>query len=252
MRWHCLTVRKPGEADASVRRFSSWAEEQRPRGRPLSDDIPLANSLKTPRHSPLAELRTPFMTPETTAPTYVLIDGENIDWTLSDLVKRKPLPGERPRWGEIVEYFRGGGARPVVALFFLNCPGDVVPIQFVTFLRSIGIRPVLLRGEGKVVDLGIQRTLTALLHHEGAVALLSHDGDFVDEVHALVDGGRDVALVCLPERANSQFENLREQGLRFIDLERDIPNSFEVPLRRPVFTVIDVDTFDPEDFLRLD
>lgn len=185
-------------------------------------------------------------------PTYVLIDGENIDWALSDLVKRKPYPNERPRWREIVQHFAAGGTRPVVPLLFLNCPGDVVPIQFVTFLRSIGVRPVLLRGEGKVVDLGIERTLEALLHHDGDVALLSHDGDFLDAVKALLDHDRSVSLVCLPERANAEFEALREHGLAVVDLERDIANAFEVPLNRPIFTVVDVADFDPEVFLRLD
>jgi uncharacterized protein len=185
------------------------------------------------------------------APTYVLIDGENIDWALSEVIGKKPGPNERPRWAEIVDHFRNGGTSQVVALFFFNCPSDIVPIQFVTFLRSSGIRPVLLRGQGKVVDLGIQRTLEALRHRDGDVALLSHDGDFIDEVAALVHSGRSVSLVCFPERANAQFMALREDGLRISDLERDIPNSFDITIPRPIFTVIDVEDFNPEDFLAL-
>jgi len=184
-------------------------------------------------------------------PTYVLIDGENIDWALSELINKKPGPAERPRWSEIVDHFREGGNKQVVALFFFNCPGDAVPIQFVTFLRSSGIRPVLLRGQGKVVDLGIQRTLQALTKRDGDVALLSHDGDFIDEVAALVRSDRTVSLVCFPERANAQFMALREEGLRLLDLERDIKNSFDVTIPRPIFTVIDVEDFNPEDFLAL-
>ena len=185
------------------------------------------------------------------SPTYVLIDGENIDWALSELINKKPGPAERPRWSEIVDHFRDGGNTQVVPLFFFNCPGDMVPIQFVTFLRSSGIRPVLLRGQGKVVDLGIQRTLQVLTKREGDVALLSHDGDFIDEVAALVRSNRTVSLVCFPERANAQFMALRDEGLRIVDLERDIKNSFDVAIPRPIFTVIDVDDFNPEDFLAL-
>jgi len=110
---------------------------------------------------------------------------------------------------------------------------------------------VLLRGQGKVVDLGIQRTLQALTKREGDVALLSHDGDFIDEVAALVRSNRTVSLVCFPERANAQFMALREEGLRLLDLERDIKNSFDVTIPRPIFTVIDVEDFNPEDFLSL-
>ena len=77
-----------------------------------------------------------------------------------------------------------------------------------------------------------------------SVVLVSHDGDFVDQVSALCDGSRQVGVIGFTEFVNSQFRNL--PGLRIFDLEYDL-GAFNSPLPRT--RVIPIDEFDPLDFL---
>ena len=94
--------------------------------------------------------------------TYLLVDGENIDATLGvSVLGRRPQPEERPRWGKLLTHAQDAWGNPVSGLFFLAV-GDSLPVGFVQALTAIGYRPVPLRGEGKVVDIAIQRTAEAL------------------------------------------------------------------------------------------
>ncbi len=66
-------------------------------------------------------------------------------------------------------------------MFFLNASNGTIPTSFVQALLAMDYRPVPLSGwsDEKVVDIGIQRTLTALLERDDAdVVLASHDADF--------------------------------------------------------------------------
>ena len=117
-------------------------------------------------------------------------------------------------------------------------------ISFVQALLAIGFKPIPLSGEGKVVDIAIQRTAEALVHREADVVLVSHDGDFVDQVSALCDGSRQVGVVGFTEFVNSQFRTL--PGVRILDLEYDI-GAFNSSL--PRIRIIPIDEFDPLDFL---
>src|SRR3954469_21225010 len=103
--------------------------------------------------------------------TFLLVDGENIDATLGgSLLGRRPAPEERPRWDRVRDYARAVWEQPVRGLFFLNGTTSV-PISFAQALTALEFRPVLLSGPAdvKVVDVAIQRTLTALLERDGDV-----------------------------------------------------------------------------------
>ena len=74
-------------------------------------------------------------------------------------------------------------------LFFLAVPGEL-PTSFVQALIAIGYRPVPLSGEGKVVDIAIQRTAEALLDEILALGLTvrREDGGPAHEVLLGIEG----------------------------------------------------------------
>jgi uncharacterized protein len=179
--------------------------------------------------------------------TYVLVDGENIDATLGgSLLNRRPTPEERPRWERVTAYAEAAWNQPVTGLFFLNASNGQLPATFVQALLAMNYRPVALSGrpDQKVVDIGLQRTLDALVDREADVFLCSHDGDFVPQMEALLGGGRRVGVMALREYASMQFSAL---GIQIHDLEHDV-EAFKVPL--PRVRVIPLDDFDPDYFLR--
>jgi putative heme uptake system protein len=177
--------------------------------------------------------------------TFVLVDGENLDATLGgSVLARRPEPEERPRWERLLSYAEEVWGQPATGLFFLNAT-TFLPQPFVSALLAIGFRPVPLSGRAneKVVDLGIQRTLDALVEHEADVLLCSHDGDFLPHVERLL-GSRKVGLVGFREFMNSGFA---ATGVEVHDLEYDV-KAFNIKL--PRVRVISLDDFDPEEFLR--
>ena len=181
--------------------------------------------------------------------TYLLIDGENLDATLgSNLLGRKPQPDERPRWDRVLEFTRRTWGRPVKALFFMNASSGTLPMGFVQALQAMGLRPVPLSGAPgvKVVDVGIQRMLGAISATDGHVVLGSHDGDFLSEVEALLDGERSVALLAFRELVSTRYAELTARGLQVFDLEDDA-RAFNQPL--PRLRIIELDRFDPTAFL---
>ena len=179
--------------------------------------------------------------------TFVLVDGENIDATLGNsLLGRRPLPEERPRWERVTSYAEELWGQPVTGLFFLNASNGQLPAPFVQALLAMGYRPVPLAGSAdqKVVDIGIQRTLDALVAHGDDVLLVSHDADFVDHLARLDDGERRVGVIALREYTSAQYD---AHGITVHDLE-DTVGAFNVPL--PRVRIIPLDQFDPESFLR--
>ena len=181
--------------------------------------------------------------------SYLLVDGENIDATLgSNILGRRPMPEERPRWERPLAHLRQAWDQEVVALFFLNVSGEL-PMPFVQMLQANGYRPVPLSGplDVKVVDVAIQRTLEALEGRAADVVLASHDGDFAPQMTALVDGdddGRRIGLYCFPELLSGSLRRL--PGVEIFDLEHDVA-AFNRPL--PRLRVIPIDEFDPAAFL---
>jgi uncharacterized protein len=77
------------------------------------------------------------------------------------------------------------------------------------------------------------------------VVLGSHDGDFLPQVRALLDGRR-VALLGFPEFVNSGYAELADAGLQVLDLEQDA-QAFNQML--PRVRILDIESFDPTAFL---
>lgn len=181
---------------------------------------------------------------------YLLVDGENIDATLGNHLfgGRRPTPEERPRWGEIRTFAGGAFQTDVRGLFFLNASSGNLPMSFVQALMAMEFRPIPLAGAAgeKVVDIGIQRTLEALVGRPGDVLLVSHDGDFLPYVEALLDGTRKVGVLGFREYLSSGYAALVERGLQLFDLEDDA-RCFTVAL--PRVRIIPLAAFDPLRYL---
>ena len=192
------------------------------------------------------------MTSETTGgatTTYVVVDGENIDATLgASILEGRPAPEQRPRWERLLDFARTTHQQPAKGLFFLNATSGYLPMSFVQALLALGYQPIPLSGGPgeKVVDIGIQRTLEALVGREGDVLLASHDGDFLPQVDALLDGTRRVGLFAFREFVNNQYAALADRGLRVYDLEDDV-RAFNVVL--PRVRIIPLADFDPLRYL---
>lgn len=177
--------------------------------------------------------------------TYLLVDGENIDATLGvSVLGRRPEPQERPRWNTLLEYTEAVWDQPVKGLFFLAVAGEL-PASFVQALLAMGYRPVPLRGEGKVVDIAIQRTAQALVERDADVMLVSHDNDFTPQMEALAqDEGRRLGIVGFGEFMAGGLRQV--DGVEFFDLEYDVA-AFKS--RLPRVRVIEIDEFDPLEFI---
>ena len=177
--------------------------------------------------------------------TYVLVDGENLDWALGNILERKPEPQERPRWKHLIDFATQRWQQPVRALFFLNATSHV-PMSFVQALLAMDYRPILLKGDAdeKVVDIGIQRTLRALADHGGDVILASHDADFAADLNDLASEDRRLAIVGFPELVSNQLREIT--GIEIFDLETDA-GTFSAAL--PRVRVIPLAGFDPLQFL---
>lgn len=178
--------------------------------------------------------------------TWVLVDGENIDATLgTSILNRRPQPDERPRWDRLLAFAGRTWSQGARGVFFLNASMGI-PMPFVQALKAMDYVVVPLSGEidQKVVDIAIQRTLRSLLSRDDDVMLVSHDGDFLPDVSALIDEDRRVGIVAFSEFRNSGFASIA--GLERFDLEYDA-RVFDAPL--PRLRVIPIDEFDPSTFL---
>lgn len=181
--------------------------------------------------------------------TYVLVDGENIDATLGvSVLGHRPNPEQRPRWDRVREFAERAWEQPVTALFFLNASSGQMPLSFVQALLAMGYHPIPLAGgrDEKVVDMGIQRTLEALVDRPGDVLLASHDGDFLPQIDALLAPARRVGVLCFREFLNGQLTELTGRGLTVFDLEDDV-GAFTSVL--PRVRIISIEDFDPTRYL---
>lgn len=181
--------------------------------------------------------------------TYLLVDGENIDATLGlSVLQRRPEPDERPRWDRVRDYVAEENPGETKGLFFLNASAHM-PMTFVQALLAMDYQPIPLSSEGdeKVVDIGIQRTLEAIRDRgEGNVVLVSHDGDFEPQLRDLLKNGHDVYVVGFEEFLSGELRSLESQGLKIIDLEREI-HAFNAPL--PRIQVINLEQYNPGTFI---
>lgn len=177
--------------------------------------------------------------------SYLLVDGENIDATLgTSVLGRRPQPDERPRWNKVLSHMERTWQQPVTGLFFLAANNEL-PMSFVQALLAMGYRPIPLSGEGKIVDIAIQRTALALKERAADVALLSHDKDFVPQLTELAeDPERRVAVLGFTEFIAGDLR--RVPGVEIIDLEYDVA---AFTSRLPRVRIIDIAEFDPLEFL---
>lgn len=177
--------------------------------------------------------------------TYLLVDGENIDATLGiSVLGRRPQSEERPRWNTVLQHAERAWEQPANGLFFLAV-GETLPMNFVQALIAMGYRAIPLRGEGKVVDIAIQRTAEALQERAADVMLVSHDRDFAPQMEALAaTPDRRTALVGFQEFMATDLRAI--PGIEFYDLEYDV-EAFTSTL--PRVRIIEIDEFDPLEFL---
>ena len=159
-------------------------------------------------------------------PTYLLVDGENIDATLGmSVLGRRPEPEERPRWDRVLSFCdelasAGDEGVETTALFFLNATSGHMPMGFVQALMAMEYRPLPLAG--------------------------SDDGDYIPQVERLLDAGAYVGVLCFHEFLNAQLAGLEAHGLVVHDLEEDV-NAFTSPL--PRVRIISLEEFDPLNFI---
>src|SRR5699024_4143247 len=177
--------------------------------------------------------------------TYLLVDGENIDATLGvSVLGRRPQPEERPRWNKLLHHAEMSWHQPVSGLFFLAVE-DSLPSGFVQALIAMDYNPNPLRGEGKIVDIAIQRTADA---HETRLAddmLLIHDRRFVPQMeHLATVVERRTAIIGCREFMAADLQEI--PGIECHDLEYDV-HAFTS--RLPRVRVIDIDEFDPLEFI---
>jgi len=178
--------------------------------------------------------------------TWVLVDGENIDATLgASILGRRPQPDERPRWDRLIAFTQRAWGQSARGVFFLNASSGI-PTTFVQALKAMDFVVVPLSGspDEKVVDIAIQRTLQALVERSADVMLVSHDGDFLEDLTSLVTSGRRVGIAAFTEFRNVGFATLA--GVERFDLEYDA-RVFDSVL--PRIRVIPIDEFDPATFL---
>ena len=185
------------------------------------------------------------MTDELT--THLLVDGENIDATLGNsILGGRPAPEQRPRWDTVRQFTADHWGCGTNALFFLNASSGSIPMSFVQALHAMDYRVVPLSGEPgeKVVDMAILATLKALRDRPGHVMLASHDGDFAEDLLALVDGQRKIGILGFPEFVSQMFR--ADETIEVLDIEDDA-RAFTVSL--PRLRIIPIAEFDPTRFL---
>ncbi|MDO5746500.1 MAG: nuclease [Actinomycetaceae bacterium] len=162
----------------------------------------------------------------------------------------RPEPDERPRWDRILEFADNQWTENTRPLFFLNASSGHMPMGFIQALMAMEYTPIPLSSEAeedKVVDIGVQRTLQAIIDQGyGNVLLGSHDGDFLPLIRELLDQGRHVGIFCFVEFLSSQIAELVDDGLELYDLEHDI-HAFQVAL--PRLHIIPLHEFNPVDYL---
>jgi uncharacterized protein len=186
------------------------------------------------------------------APTYLLVDGENIDATLGiQVLGHRPQPEERPRWERVRDFSAAVWGQPVRPLFFLNATTGQAAAALRAGPDGAALPTHSLAGSGdrneKVVDIGIQRTLDAILDAgRGDVLLASHDADFVPQLRRLLDAGRQVGVLGLREFVSVELAGLQDQGMTFYDLEDEV-GAFTAVL--PRIRIIPLDEFDPRRYL---
>lgn len=181
----------------------------------------------------------------------VLIDLENIDGALADLIRPKPLSRQtRPQWEKLHEFVEQRAHDNLFVIkAFLQDSGNAK--GFAGYLRSIGFEAVLLQRESRaddpyrprsVVDEAICKNLAAVRDRSVDVLVVSHDGDYYDDLEALheSDPDRRIGVVGFLELMSARYST---HWIERIDIERDVRAfGYQIPNR---ITVTTVDDYDP-------
>lgn len=184
----------------------------------------------------------------------VLIDHENIDGALAELIDPRPLSRQtRPEWEKLFEFVqqRAEGA-PFVIMSFLQ-DGEKEK-GFAGYLRSIGFEAVLLQREPSarnpgrrrsVVDEAIRKSLVAARDRRVDIIVVSHDGDYYDDLEALhkAHPERRIGMIGFVELMNAAY---LAEWIERIDLERDVHAfNYDLPNRSTPVTLTTADDYDP-------
>jgi putative heme uptake system protein len=182
--------------------------------------------------------------------TYLLIDGENIDFAIAEIIHRQPTREDRPKWENVLSFadtvWPNDG---LTAMFFINVSNREPPYAFCQALTSMGYRPVLLSGgrDRKVVDEGIQKVMKYVIKDtDGNIILVSHDKDFLPDLKEAIEAKRRVGALCFPEMMAECMRALDGNGLEVFDFERHA-KAFAYRLNR--LMIMDIDQFDPKEFI---
>ena len=231
---------------------------------PAAQPVPQPAPQPTPQPAAAAPAAAPPQ-PPTAAPAapagprnvLVLIDHENIDWSLGNLIGPAQLNAEtRPRWKTLrtfVESRANGGA--VQFLSFLQ-HNDVITGFAVYLDGEEGFRPILLESEidqtGRrrpVVDEAIHRSLAALRERECDVLVVTNDGGYLVHLRALRETSagieRRFGVIGFVDEMSGLYR--QEDWIEVFDLERDVGAfSYALPRR---YMPIAIDQFDVDSVL---
>ena len=181
----------------------------------------------------------------------VLIDHENIDWSLGNLIGPERLNAEtRPRWSELrrfVEQRAAGGNTQFISFLQHN---DAITGFAVYLDGEEGFRPVLLQSQvdatGRrrpVVDEAIHHALSGLRDRECDVLIVSNDGGYLQHMQELRQHGlfhRRFGVIGFIDEMSGLYRS--EDWVDTFDLERDVGAfSYQLPRR---YMPIAVDDFD--------
>ena len=218
---------------------------------PPTDEAP---SEPEPKPQPPQARDTDSAPPAKSRGLLVLIDHENIDGALIEIIRPKSLNRQtRPDWNKLREFVeQRANDGPFVIKAFLQ-DGEREK-GFAGYLRSIGFEAVLLQRESRpddpyrqrsVVDEAICKNLAAIRDRSVDILLVSHDGDYYDDLEALheSDPDRRIGVVGFVELMNARYST---HWIDRIDLERDIHAfDYRLPNRSTPVTVTTVDDYDP-------
>lgn len=193
-------------------------------------------------------------------PLIVLIDHENIDWSLGDLIRARPSQDTRPDYSRARDFFldRAGQGELKVMVFLQAFDRNE---RFAHYLgRGLKFEVVRLKPEaaswnpGKrrsVVDEAIISVLKGLRDRYCDVIVVSNDGDYFRHLADLrehgVDDERHFTVIGFVDMMNLKY--ITADWIETLDLDEDLeafPNPPPRLLKRPV----SVDDFDPNRPLR--
>lgn len=219
--------------------------------RPLTDESPPEPE---PTPQPPETPNIAATSPAKPRSLLVLIDLENIDGALADLIRPKPLSRQtRPQWEKLHEFVEQRAHDNLFVIKAFLQDGEKEK-GFAGYLRSIGFEAVLLQREPRleephrqrsVVDEAICKNLAAVRDRQVDVLVVSHDGDFYDDLEVLreSDPERRVGVVGFVELMNARYST---QWIERIDLEREVRAfDYRLPSRSAPVTITRVDDYDP-------